>query len=371
MTRARASTPPAPRRISKYLSPSSSAELARPAPRTSEASTSVQLPPGGSAAQAREPQTTAGRPRQSTKRISDTGTSIPRDIGAVPRPTGRPGRTAQPRPREPVRRRSGSGRRGGGPRRPSPRSRAIRPPPAAEASPPLAGGGARRQPPRPPFPRLARVPPGLTPILVRRLVGSAGFVPPRDDGRLDGPGLRRPSRHHLPGIDRDRRPGTPRRSADEVEGAGPEERGGHRPRPRVPPPHGSRPAGPAGASPVGGRAGRTIGRFPLGARPVRVAPPRLGPKEAQARARSDRHRRRRPPRRPRARRRLRLARRPRPRAPEHGRARPPRGAAPRHRRHHQPHHLRQGAARRRGLSGAGARPGAARRVRRRGGPPPD
>src|SRR4051794_11750461 len=100
-----APTPPAPRRISKYLSPSSSAELARPAPRTSEASTSVQLPPGGSAAQAREPQTTAGRPRQSTKRISDTGTSIPRDINAAPRPTGRPYGTAQPRPREPSERR--------------------------------------------------------------------------------------------------------------------------------------------------------------------------------------------------------------------------------------------------------------------------
>src|SRR3954469_14558862 len=105
MTRARASNPPAPRRISKYLSASSSAELARPAPTTSEASTSVQLPSGGPAAQAREPQPTAGRPRQSTKRVSDTGTSIPRDINAAPRPTGRPYGTVQPRPREPSERR--------------------------------------------------------------------------------------------------------------------------------------------------------------------------------------------------------------------------------------------------------------------------
>src|SRR3954463_4400489 len=105
MTHARASNPPAPRRISKYLSASSSAELAPPAPPPPEALTSVQLPPGGSTAQAREPQTTAGRPRQSTKRVSDTGTSIPRDINAAPRPTGRPYGTAQPRPREPSERR--------------------------------------------------------------------------------------------------------------------------------------------------------------------------------------------------------------------------------------------------------------------------
>src|SRR3954451_10346921 len=105
MTSAREKNPPAPRRISKYLSASSSGGLARPTPTTSEASTSVQLPSGGSTAQAREPQTTAGRPRQSTKRVSDTGTSLPRDINAAPRPTGRPYGTAQPRPREPSERR--------------------------------------------------------------------------------------------------------------------------------------------------------------------------------------------------------------------------------------------------------------------------
>src|SRR3954447_24641503 len=88
MTRARASNPPAPRRISKYLSASSSAELARPAPTTSEASTSVQLPPGGSAAQARDRRPPPADPanRRSASRTREPpslGTSAPSHVRQV------------------------------------------------------------------------------------------------------------------------------------------------------------------------------------------------------------------------------------------------------------------------------------------------
>src|SRR3954447_23326893 len=118
MTRARASNPPAPRRISKYLSASSSAELARPAPTTSEASTSVQLPPGGSAAQARDRRPPPADPanRRSASRTREPpslGTSTPPHVRQVV-PMERPSLAHGSRP--------SGGRRRKPRRRPSPRS---------------------------------------------------------------------------------------------------------------------------------------------------------------------------------------------------------------------------------------------------------
>ena len=344
MTRARASNPPAPRRISKYLSASSSAELARPAPTTSEASTSSSSrragarprrgsrrpPPADpanrrSASRTREPPSLGTSTPSHVRQVVLTEQPRPAPAGAVRAPLGWRAKARAGRRRAPCGRVDSSvgavavprtwrpfppracGRRAG--------SRSSAPSAASRGEGGVPAAGRRRRSPTTSttvFPLLARLPPGLTPIIVRRLPEGAGLVPRPRRWAAERPGFPVPVAAPPTEDRRDRRPGAPRGSADEVEGAGPEERG------RAPSAavgscaQGGRPAGPAGAPPVGGGPGARSD-VPLcrrGSRPGRAAS--LGPMEAQARARSDRHRR--SPRRPHARRCLRMARRPEPRA---------------------------------------------------------